>query len=53
MKFSGSGGVIMARVAGEASLTVTLSYDFAAWPWTQWRLVIGCLKFSGILLMPF
>jgi hypothetical protein len=53
LKFSGSGGVIMAGVAGEASLTVTFSYDIAAWLWTQWRMAVGCLKFSGILLMPF
>ncbi len=30
LKFSASGGVIMAGVAGEASLKVTLSYDVAA-----------------------
>ena len=32
LKFSASGGVIMAGVAGEASLKVTLSYDIAARP---------------------
>jgi Trypsin-co-occurring domain 1 len=32
LKFSASGGVIMAGVAGEASLKVTLSYDVAARP---------------------
>jgi Trypsin-co-occurring domain 1 len=32
LKFSASGGVIMAGVAGEASLKVTLSYDVAAKP---------------------
>jgi hypothetical protein len=32
LKFSASGGVIMAGVAGEASLTVTLGYDVAARP---------------------
>ncbi len=32
LKFSASGGVIMAGVAGEASLKVTLSYDAAARP---------------------
>jgi Trypsin-co-occurring domain 1 len=32
LKFSASGGVIMAGVAGEASLAVTLSYDVAARP---------------------
>ena len=32
LKFSASGGVIMAGVAGEASLKVTLSYDVAAGP---------------------
>jgi hypothetical protein len=32
LKFSASGGVIMAGVAGEASLRVTLGYDFAARP---------------------
>ncbi len=30
LKFSASGGVIMAGVAGEASLKVTLGYDVAA-----------------------
>jgi Trypsin-co-occurring domain 1 len=30
LKFSASGGVIMAGVAGEASLKVTLTYDIAA-----------------------
>jgi hypothetical protein len=29
LKFSASGGVIMAGVAGEASLKVTLGYDIA------------------------
>ena len=32
LKFSASGGVIMAGVAGEASLKVTLSYDVAGRP---------------------
>ena len=32
LKFSASGGVIMAGVAGEASLKVTLRYDIAARP---------------------
>ena len=32
LKFSASGGVIMAGVAGEASLKVTLGYDVAARP---------------------
>ena len=32
LKFSASGGVIMAGVAGEASLKVTLGYDIAARP---------------------
>ena len=32
LKFSASGGVIMAGVAGEASLKVTLSYDPATRP---------------------
>ena len=32
LKFSASGGVIMAGVAGEASLKVTLSYDAAGRP---------------------
>ena len=32
LKFSASGGVIMAGVAGEANLKVTLSYDVAARP---------------------
>ena len=32
LKFTVSGGVIMAGVAGEASLKVTLSYDVAAKP---------------------
>jgi hypothetical protein len=32
LKFSATGGVIMAGVAGEASLKVTLSYDVAARP---------------------
>ena len=32
LKFSASGGVIIAGVAGEASLKVTLSYDVAARP---------------------
>lgn len=32
LKFSVSGGVIMAGVAGEASLKVTLGYDIAARP---------------------
>jgi hypothetical protein len=32
LKFSASGGVIMAGVAGEATLGVTLSYDVAARP---------------------
>ena len=32
LKFSASGGVIMAGVAGEASLKVTLGYDIAASP---------------------
>ena len=32
LKFSASGGVIMAGVAGEASLKVTLGYDVAASP---------------------
>ena len=32
LKFSASGGVIMAGVAGEASLKVTLSYDVASRP---------------------
>ena len=32
LKFSASGGVIMAGVAGEASLKVTLSYDVGATP---------------------
>ena len=32
LKFSASGGVIMAGVAGEASLTVTLGYDIASRP---------------------
>jgi hypothetical protein len=32
LKFSASGGVIMAGVAGEASLKVTLGYDAAARP---------------------
>ena len=32
LKFSASGGVIMAGVAGEASLKVTLGYDVAAKP---------------------
>jgi Trypsin-co-occurring domain 1 len=34
LKFSASGGVIMAGVAGEASLKVTLSYDVATKPVT-------------------
>ena len=34
LKFSASGGVIMAGVAGEASLKVTLGYDVAARPVT-------------------
>ena len=34
LKFSASGGVIMAGVAGEASLKVTLGYDIAARPVT-------------------
>jgi len=34
LKFSVSGGVIMAGVAGEASLKVTLGYDVAARPVT-------------------
>lgn len=34
LKFSASGGVIMAGVAGEASLKVTLGYDVAARPAT-------------------
>ena len=34
LKFSVSGGVIMAGVAGEASLKVTLGYDVAARPAT-------------------
>jgi hypothetical protein len=34
LKFSASGGVIMAGVAGEASLKVTLTYDVAAKPAT-------------------
>ena len=32
LKFSASGGVIMAGVAGEATLKVTLGYDIAAKP---------------------
>jgi hypothetical protein len=32
LKFSASGGVIMAGVAGEASLKVTLGYDVASRP---------------------
>jgi hypothetical protein len=32
LKFSASGGVILAGIAGEASLKVTLSYDVAARP---------------------
>lgn len=32
LKFTASGGVIMAGVAGEASLTVTLGYDVASRP---------------------
>ena len=32
LKFSASGGVIMAVVAGEASLKVTLGYDITARP---------------------
>jgi Trypsin-co-occurring domain 1 len=32
LKFTASGGVIMAGVAGEASLTVTLGYDIASRP---------------------
>jgi hypothetical protein len=32
LKFSASGGVIMAGVAGEASLKITLGYDVAARP---------------------
>jgi len=32
LKFSASGGVIMAGVAGEASLKVTLGYDIASQP---------------------
>jgi hypothetical protein len=32
LKFSASGGVIMARVAGEASLKVTLGYDVSSRP---------------------
>jgi hypothetical protein len=32
LKFSASGGVIMAGVAGEASLKVTLGYDVSARP---------------------
>jgi len=32
LKFTASGGVIMAGVAGEASLTVTLGYDVASSP---------------------
>jgi hypothetical protein len=34
LKFSASGGVIMAGVAGEASLKVTLGYDVSARPAT-------------------
>jgi len=34
LKFSASGGVIMAGVAGEASLKVTLGYDITARPTT-------------------
>jgi len=32
LKFTASGGVIMAGVSGEASLTVTLGYDVASRP---------------------
>jgi hypothetical protein len=35
LKFSASGGVVMAEVAGEASLKLTLGYDVAARPSAQ------------------
>jgi hypothetical protein len=40
LKFSASGGVIMAGVAGEASLRVTLSYDVAASPVADQRAAV-------------
>jgi Trypsin-co-occurring domain 1 len=41
LKFSASGGVIMAGVAGETSLKVTLGYDIAAKPATGAQLAAG------------
>jgi len=41
LKFSASGGVIMAGVAGEASLKVTLGYDITARPAARPPLVAG------------
>jgi hypothetical protein len=47
LKFSASGGVIMAGVAGEASLKVTLGYDIAAKPFA------GAAPAAGIPRGPF